>query len=80
MGKTLETEPDSDGKKFWDKCCVAVKKGNLTVSHVPKEISLPSNLLYMAKASHARLLANNNTLQRCRVGRCTMQIYFHHRK
>lgn len=40
IGESLDTEPDSDGEKFGDMHCVAVKKGNMTVGHVPKDISL----------------------------------------
>ena len=39
-GETLETEPEIDGEKFGDKHSVAVKKGAITVGHIPKDISL----------------------------------------
>ena len=39
-GQTLDTKPEIDGEKFGDKHSVAVKKGAITVRHIPKEKSL----------------------------------------
>ena len=39
IGEKLDTEPEQDGEKFGDKHCVAIKKGSITVGHVPKDIS-----------------------------------------
>ena len=38
-GEELSTEPDTDGHKFGDRNSVKVKKDNITVGHVPKDIS-----------------------------------------
>lgn len=35
----LDTEPEIGGEKYGDIHCVAVKKGHMTVGHVPKDIS-----------------------------------------
>ena len=37
VGELLTTEPETDGEKYSDKRCVAVKK--ITVGHIPKDIS-----------------------------------------
>ena len=49
-GETLDTEPEIDGEKFGDQHSVAVKKGVITVGHIPKDILfLPNTSLYMAE-------------------------------
>ena len=39
VGELLTTEPETDGEKYGDKHCVAVKKDKITVGHIPKDIS-----------------------------------------
>ena len=71
IGEKLTTQPDPDGRTFSDKHSVAVMKDEMTVGHLPKDISYLAKYVIMQRKIYMQSTRKKNFPRCCMaVWRC----------